>query len=1140
MKKLSLVLMLALFSIGSVLAQRTIQGTVTDEDGEALVGATILVQDYGTGTITDIDGKYSLNVPEGATTIEVSYTGFKTSVLELDASNVMDITMEAGVQLKTVTVNALGLTKDRDKTPTASSNVDGGNVVSSGETGVLQGLSGKAAGLSITKNSGDPGSGGFIQIRGQNTITGNTQPLIVLDGMPVYNSNLYTEASTAGVVEQSRLNDINPDDIESVEILKGAAAAALWGTRAANGVIVITTKRGKYNPGGKKFNVNFRSSYSIDQVSLIHPTQTTYGQGSVGNWAANTGFSYGDKIANRTGSGLAATAPGQYFNADGADLYSGYFEDENGTQIFQPIAANTEVYDANGNLIETTGANGGNVAGDFNESNFDQVFQNGWFWDNSISISAGDERSSFFLSMSDLTQQGVIAGNSDYDRTTVRINTDRRFSDWLKASMSSTYSKVFSNRIQTGSNLNGLYLGFLRTSPDFDNSIYRGVYYGADGRPSSSVVFDADGNPLNWSHRGYRRYLGNSAPVYNNPGWTINEQVNTTDVNRFIVSGDLTADVTSWLSLTARAGVDGYSDERITDFPVNSAGNFSNGNFTRTLITERQINSDFFARAGKVFSSDFNIEAIVGLNLNDRRFKRVEGNIQNYILPFYQFSLENAVGASSATEDLESVIRTQAAYASVDVGLFNQLYVNLTGRYEGASTFGSDANRFFFYPSASVGWNFTNLDALAGNDVISFGRVRLAYGNVGVQPSPYLTVTDYIAGGVGEGWGPSLDPGDYGAGTFIQSDVQGNSQLAPEQKTELEAGLDVRFLKDKLGLTFTYYTNTITDAIFAVDVPGSTGFTAKWDNAATIENNGIELELDATVVQKGDFTLNLFGNFTRNRNVVTDLKGVSSVFLNGFTGTSSRAVEGEALGALWGGRWDRNEAGDLILDESGFPTVALEEGVIGDPNPGYRAGFGTIVSWKGLTINALFETAQDQDMWGGTRGVLNFFGRHADDTDVETTVSASEAENIMSYGGFSIADGASIFPNYYVTEANGDITFRGRLEDFGAGDVALDQFWWTDLGGGFGPVAEQFIYDASWTRLRELGVSYRIANQSFQDATKLAYIELGVTGRNLWINTPFVGVDPEMNLTGASNGRGLDYFSNPGTRSYLITVKIGY
>jgi hypothetical protein len=292
------------------------------------------------------------------------------------------------------------------------------------------------------------------------------------------------------------------------------------------------------------------------------------------------------------------------------------------------------------------------------------------------------------------------------------------------------------------------------------------------------------------------------------------------------------------------------------------------------------------------------------------------------------------------------------------------------------------------------------------------------------------------------------------------------------------------------------------------------------------------LEFDAKldVVDTRDFKWNIYGNVTRNRNNVDTLNGVNSIFLAGFTGASSRAVEGHALGALWGGKWERDASGALVLDANGFPQQAIAEGVLGDPNPGYRAGFGTSLTYKGVSMNVLFETSQGQQMWAGTTGVLNYFGIDPV-TANEQTVSAEQAAELKNIYGESVAD---------VTTANADgtYTFRGNIKDFGAGNVWLDQEWYTGLGGGFGPVAEDFIVDGSWTRLRELSLGYSVPRATAK-RMGLSSLDLGFTGRNLLLWSPFKGVDPELNLTGVSNGRGLDYFTNPGTKSFIFSVRLG-
>ena len=1093
MKKISLIVAMLLFvATTAMFAQRTITGTVTDESGETLISVNVVVKGTTVGTITDLDGKYSISVPDGSNTLTFSYTGFTSQDIELGASNVVDVQLSEGIMLSNVVVTALGLKADPDKQGTSSSQVGGQKIVNSGETGVIQGLSGKASGVAITRNSGDPGAGAYIQIRGQSTITGDLQPLIVVDGMPIYNSSINTEDNTGGVVEQSRLNDINPDDIESVQVLKGAAAAAQWGTRAANGVIIVTTKRGRMQK--KTFSVNFRSTVSVDQVNITHDLQNVYGQGVSGGWAANSPLTWGDRISLRAGG------------ADVVNTTGGYFEAADGS-LYYPI---TEKRSQDTYLQE----------------NLDQVFTNGFFADNSLSISGGDENGSFFASFANLSQQGIMRGNSDYNRTNFRINADRRLGDKVKLSVNSAYIKTNSNRIQQGSNLNGLYLGMMRTSPDFNNTDYTGANVSASGVRTERA------------HRAYRDYLGTRivgglpiGPVYNNPGWTIYEQENTSEVDRIVVGTELSYDPTNWLNLTGRIGVDNYTDDRMTLYPVGSAAGLVG--LEKNTIQETQTNADLFARASKSFNKNFSINGLVGFNFNDRRYDRLGGLINSFILPYAPPNLDNATPASSTTEDFSSVIRTAAAYFTASADLYDQFFLTVTGRQEAASTFGSAAQSSFFYPSASAAWQFTKLGALSNNSILNFGKLRFGYGVVGIQPPVYASSTLYTSSSLESGWGPVLNAGDYGRGSYTPSNRLGNVNLRPERKAEFEIGTDLRFFKDRTSVSFTYYQNRTTDAIFAVDVPISSGFYDKLDNAATIENKGYELDINTKVYSKGDFSFDLGVNWFRNVNEVTDINGVESIFLNGFTGSSSRAVEGHPMGALWAGSFQRDANGNYVLDDAGFPQPATSEGVVGDPNPDWRGGLSATARWKGLGFNILFETSQGNDMWFGTEGVLRYFGTSAATAHDLVTFTPAQAAATVLYNGASVAD-------YYAPGADGNYSIRGTYQDFGGGDVFLEQAWYLSDGGGFGVVGEQFVKDASWTRIREMALSYRLDSKKFRDATKLGSLDFSLTGRNLVIWTAAEGIDPDTNLTGTSNGRGLDYFTNPGTRSYLFTIKVTY
>ncbi|UZR97799.1 SusC/RagA family TonB-linked outer membrane protein [Chondrinema litorale] len=1063
---------LMLFICAPIFAQdRTLTGTVTSGGGDPLPGVNVVVKGTTTGAITDIDGNFSIKVSSEGKFLVFSYIGFQAKEVEIGTRNSFDISLEEDAQqLSEVVITALGFEQSADNLGSTSSKIDGGPIVTSGETGMINGMQGKAAGVRITRNTGDPGAGSYIQIRGQSTITGDSQPLVIVDGIPISNSTI--GSNTGGVSQQSRLNDINPDDIESIQVLKGASAAALWGSRAANGVILIKTKSGSEG----RTNISFRSTVSMDKISVRQPLQNKFGQGSGGVYSPTASASFGDKISDRSGA------------ADVFDTSGQFFEAEDGT-IYYPIVEK--------NSTDT-----------FDESNFDDIFGTGYFIDNNLSFSGGNEKSQFYASISNLQQQGIIKSSSDYDRSTVRFNVNHEFSKIFSMSAKSTYINIKSNRTQQNSNVNGIYLGLLRTAPDFDNTDYKGTYYAS-----------ADAAPEYNRQRSYRRYLGNNSnPIYNNPLWTIQELTNDSKLDRFITSTEMKLRPTDWLDFTARGGVDFYEDVRTTYFPVNSAGGAAGGSYTEELYREREFNLDFIARVSKDITPDLSFTFVTGFNINDRKYLRLGAEMQNFILPDGPRDFSNALPENITAIDYERTIRTSRWYNTAEFGFKDQLYVNLSAVAEAASTFGDESDKTFYYPATDVAWKFTELPAFSNSSVLSFGKLRASWGRVGQQPDVYKTITTFQNATYSGGWGDQLDASYYGGG-FVQSDLQGNPTLEPEIKTEWELGTDLRFFNDKLSLGMTYYQNKIDGLLFDVLVAPSTGFNTRYGNAAKMENKGFEFEGTYNLVQKNDFNASLNFNFNANKNKVTDLSGTESLLLAGFTNAGTRAVTGQPLGVLWGGLWDRDESGELILDDNGFPTVAAEAGLMGDPNPDWRGGAGFNVNYKGLALNVLFETFQGADISEATRGVLYTFGRHEDNGNEVTPTTETK-----NYNGDVIPAGELV---------------RGNLVDWGAGEVLLDESWYTTLGSGFGSVREQFTGDGSWTRLREVSLSYTLSSPGFREKTKLSSIQFTLTGRNLILWTKVRGLDPETSLTGGY-GQGLEYFTNPGTKSYLFSVTFNY
>ncbi len=911
--------------------------------------------------------------------------------------------------------------------------------------------------------------------------------MIVLDGAIISNSAI--GGGTAGVVQQSRLNDINPDDIESVSVLKGASAAAIYGTGAANGVLVIKTKRGS-GPKGR-WKVDVKSSFSFDQVNREWEKQNIYGQGFggvdhlTGTGLANTGFSYGGKIADRIGGPDTVNTSEAYFQADNGNLY-------------YPI----------------TQKNSHEV---FNDINRNAVFRTGLVYDNNVSFTHTGESNRTFVSLSNWDQQGIYRGASDYRRTSVRLNNDTDFSDKFTLKMSSTYINIESNRIQTGSNLNGLYLGYLRTSPDFDIRDYKGTH------------FDANGIPTPNSHRGYRQHLGSArtfnpstgifnydSPAYNNPLWTINEQKNLNEVNRFIVAPEAVYKIGGNLSLTGRYSMDYYQDNRINFWPAGSAGDGTNGLFGEDRISESNQNFTFFLTGKNELSTNFNIDYVVGTQFIQNAYKRLSGSESNFTNPdqIDFLNLGNATTENRNATDFISKTRKSGAFAVLNFDYNNEFLVELTGRGEYVSTL---PNRgMIFYPSASAGWNFSK--HLQGSNFFSFGKLRVSYGEVGIEAPPYRTQTVISPGGVFSGWGDGYDGSLYG-NPLTQSSVRGNPDLKEERIKETEIGFNTRFFNNRLSLSTTYYNRTSEDVILNLPLAPSTGFGSQSINAAEISNKGIEIDLSGKIIQTEDVSWNVNVNFTQNRNIVEDLAGSDYLILNGFTSNSSGVAEGEPFGILRGTAYNRDASGNFILNANGFPTAAPTDSFLGDPNPDWRGTIGTSFTYKGFTLSALVETMQGNDVWNGTRGVLYFFGIHPY-TAVETVAS----QNLVNAGGTAIAAGT---------------TFRGYEADFGGDPVAVDWTWWVTNGGGFGDVGEPFVEDASWTRLREISLFYEFP-RSVTSKLKLEGLQLGVTGRNLGLWTNVKGFDPDNNLTGASKGRGLEYFSNPGTSSILTTINISF
>ncbi len=1056
-------------------AQVSVSGIVTDQTGSPLIGVNILESGTSNGTISDIDGSYSITVANGAT-LTFSFTGMKT-IDELVAGRTsIDVIMaEDAALLDEVIVSALGFKVKKDETGSTASVVKPDDIYRSGENTLLNSLGAKASNVQISRSNGDPGAGATIRIRGANSISGSSNPLIILDGVPIANNTQYgggnnaTGGRTGGTSQQSRLNDLNPADIESVQILKGASAAALWGSRASNGVLVITTKEGSLG----KPKISYKITKSFDEVNQRYELQDVWGQGRAGSYSPTRAEAWGDYIPDRSGG------------ADVVDQGGQYFEAEDGTRYY-PIDEK--------NSRET-----------FNDSNWDGVFQTGGFLQHDLSISGGTDKSTYFFSMGRMDQEGIIR-ESFYDRTNVRLNNKFFFTDWLTMSSKAAFTNSQSNRIQQSSNTAGLLLGLLRTPPDFNQEDYIGTYFNNGG----------EAFPLR--HRSYRRYLGNNTnPIYNNPLWTIFEQDATTKVNRFIMSAEIDITPTDFMNITLRGGVDTYDDKRAYFFPIGSAGGRVNGWFTEDILGRQELNFDAIARANFDLTDDIGLVASVGWNINDRRLTSNTAEIIGFLVNARKQTTDlNTAAESSTVANSKTNLRSNRGYGTLGFDILDKIFINASGAIEAAST----VSKNFFYPAVDVAYQLIEPNNI-NNSTISFAKVRASWGKVGIAPPAHAAQTLAEGGFSYSTYSDPLSIGLFGGG-FRLDDDRGNPDLEPEIKTEWEIGADLRFFQDRLALGMTYYQNDIEGIIIRTDLTPSFGFDTQISNAASMENKGFEWDLDYSVFNNGDWNIGVYANWATNDNLVTSLAGTETIDLSGGS-VSSRAIAGQPLGTLFGTGSVTDEAGNFVLNDDGFPMTTPSPIVLGDPNPDWRGGFGIRVNFKGFAFNALLEHSQGGVFMPRTLHVLNRFG-----TTQVTATRQTLTQDLVNYSGNTIPSGTTV---------------RGNIMDFGGGPVLLDETWYrTGIGGGFGDnQAYNFsLFDATFSRLRELSLGYTLQSEAFTEKTKLGSVTFSVTGRNifLWDNIP--GVDPEINQTGVGNGLGLDYFTNPSTRSVLFSISVNY
>ncbi len=948
MKKLSLVVLLVCLGVVVTFAQRTISGTVTDEaTGEPLIGASILAKGTTTGTVSDFDGTFSLDVPEGVSTLVVSYTGFTSQEIALGASNVVDIALAEGVGLDEVVVTGLGIKKDKKAlgygvtTLTADEAIAGRQ-----ETDVARLLRGKATGVDITQTSGMVGSGTNVIIRGYSSITGTNQPLFVVDGAPLNTgTNNDQNFVNGGAMASSRFLDLDPNNIEDVTVLKGLSATVLYGEAGRNGVILITTKTGADQDADRGFEVSVTQNVSRTEVANLPDYQNTFGNGFSGNFGwffSNWGPEFSNTNPNNYGSAFRGIA-------------------EDGTVLIE------HPYDQdqyNDDVPEFIGV-------DYPYRAYESVenfFQPGLTSNTSVSISnTFGENSSLSATYSYLNDEGFTpdldaqrgGGASNFlEKHNFGLGGRTRLSNGLGLRGSFNYVNSDRRIPPTAPSIGGTTLG--------TTSLYDAILYTPRSVDLNNLPYQS---PIDGSNIYYRR----GGPIQN-PYWTLNNVSDNEEIQRFFSTLEVDYQLTPWLSALYRLGLDQYT--QVQSYQANRGGvdePFGRMETTNRLnrLTDQVANLLYNFQLG----DDWSIDGVVGANFRREalRFTRTQSTNQ---FIFNLFQHDNFIEHVNSTTDFDE--NTIGVYGTASVGFRNYLYVNVQARNDWTSTL-EPGNRSQFYPSASV--SFIPTDAFPGmtsSGLFNYLKLRFGVGTSAGYPDPYRT-RNYLASSTRQF---ITEDGTVLNTNSIDNNL-GNPDLSPELHTEYEGGVEARFLNNRVGVDLSLYTRDSRDLIIDLDLDPATGASSTTVNAAQLNNKGIEMALNFVPVRNKDFNWDFTINYTRNISEVQEIfPGVDQVPFAGYTNLGNFAIVGEQYGVMQGTPFLKDEAGNLIVNNVGDPQDAAEIGIIGDPNPHFQANWINNISWKGLSFGFQWQYQEGGDIYSSLVGALMARGNTVD-TDAD-------------------------------------------------------------------------------------------------------------------------------------------------------------
>jgi len=1026
--------------------ERTVSGTVTDGTGLPVPGVNVVIKGSTTSTQTDFDGKFQIQAAPDQTLV-FSFLSMETQEVKASSTNLNVNMKDSSIQLEGVVVTALGIKREKASIGAATTTIRSEELVRGSQANIADAIKGKVAGVVISSASTDPGASSGVIIRGFSSLSGSNQPLYVVDGIPINDQSNFS-SSLSGATDFGRgSQDINPADIESMTILKGASAAALYGSRAANGVIMITTKRGKAG----KLAVDFTTTTSFTQILRTPKYQNQFGQGWDGNHDLIENGSWGPRFDNQ---------PRVWGNV------------VDNSQLLKPFSAQKD--------------------------QLENFFNIGSSQLTSLSVSGGSGDSTVRLSYSNSQQDGIYPTDADsFERNTLGLSGSTKVGK-VTLTGSMNYVNTSGSAVAAGQGLT-VYNNLMQIPIDIPITEFRDY-----------------NNPFHNVSNYYTPY------GVTNPYFSLDKNGSDYNKERFYGSLEASYQVNTWSSFTYRFGIDTYTDlAKVWNSRVDAAPGSPNdgsstetpGSYSENSNTIKQLNHDLLYNLNFDLGSNFGLASTFGFNINDRQATSFGGAVTSQDIPdFYSFTNSSEIptlGSSVSNRKLYGVYNTST------VSYNDQLFLTANFRNDWYSTL-PKANRSVFYSGVNSSWLFSR--TFPGiNKVINYGKLRVGYGETGVDTNPYQVSSVYTPTSVGLGFGNLTYPIN-GLSAYSQGNRAPNPDLKAERRKEYELGIELAFFDNRVTLDATYYDSTVENQILPLPIAPSSGYTSQTANVGKLSNKGFEALLGVNWLKKGDgFNWNTTFNFATNNTILKELDPrLQQVDLGGLTTTQYIAREGQPIGLIYGYVPETDNAGNVVVDANGVPIASPNKGVYGDTQYDYTMGISNSVSYKGLSLDFTFDIRQGGLMYSRTADITRFTGNSI------TTTYNDRQPFIVPGSVVKTVDGSG---NATYTPNTTPVT-REYMDDYYRADA----------------LARNTVIDKSYIKLREVVLSYKMPSKSLE-GTFIQGLTFSVIGRNLFLWTPRSNqyIDPESSTFGTDlQGQFGEFSANPSTRSLGFSLKANF